>query len=83
MFLQHPPGYSSYIKEATYAPSLFLDIREWLSLELIAEMNEKIHGFSMERSSANPDIDKKDNCPTGGEGVKHKDELIFCASISP
>ncbi|MFC0264380.1 transposase [Fontibacter flavus] len=82
MYLQYFLGYSFYTKEAPFDPSLFVDIRKRLSEELIAEMNEKIHGFSMERSSPNPDKDKKDNGPRGGE-VSHKGEVIFDATVCP
>lgn len=54
MYLQYFLGYSSYTREAPFDPSLFVDIRKRLSQELIAEMNEKIHGFSMERPSSSP-----------------------------
>lgn len=83
MYLQYFLGYSSYTKEAPFDPSLFVDIRKRLSEELIAEMNEKIHGFSMERSSANQDKEKKDNDPPEEEGLNHKGEVIFDATVCP
>ncbi|MCH7411694.1 transposase [Belliella sp. DSM 111904] len=83
MYLQYFLGYSSYTKEAPFDPSLFVDIRKRLSEELIAEMNEKIHGFSMERSASNLDKEKKDNGPSGGEGVSHKGEVMFDATVCP
>lgn len=50
MYLQYFLGYSSYIKEPPFDASLFVDIRKRLGQELIAEMNERIHGFSMEKA---------------------------------
>jgi hypothetical protein len=83
MYLQYFLGYSSYTKEAPFDPSLFVDIRKRLSEELIAEMNEKIHGFSMERSSANSGNEKRGNDPPGGEGESHRGEVIFDATVCP
>lgn len=83
MYLQYFLGYSSYTKEAPFDPSLFVDIRKRLSEELIAEMNEKIHGFSMERSSSRPAKEKKDDDLPGGEGGSHRGEVIFDATVCP
>ncbi|WP_339903369.1 transposase [uncultured Cyclobacterium sp.] len=70
MYLQYFLGYSSYIKEAPFDPSLFVDIRKRLGQQLIEEMNEKIHGFSMERSAKKKEKiqrkKKNDNDPPGG-----------------
>jgi hypothetical protein len=50
MYLQYFLGYSSYIKEAPFDASLFVDIRKRLGEELIAEMNEKILEFSKDKT---------------------------------
>lgn len=42
MYLQYFLGYSSYIKEAPFDASLFVDIRKRLGQELISEMNDKL-----------------------------------------
>lgn len=83
MYLQYFLGYSSYTKEAPFDPSLFVDIRKRLSHELIAEMNKKIHGFSMERSFASPAKERKDDAPPDGEGGSHRGEVIFDATVCP
>lgn len=81
MYLQYFLGYSSYTREAPFDPSLFVDIRKRLSQELIAEMNEKIHGFSMERPSSSPKKERKEDEPRSGED--HKGAVIFDATVCP
>jgi IS5 family transposase len=44
-------GYSSYIKEAPFDASLFVDIRKRLGEELISEMNDKILKFSGDKTA--------------------------------
>lgn len=82
MYLQYFLGYSSYRKEAPFDPSLFVDIRKRLSQELIAEMNEKIHGFSMVRTGATKEKKDDDGADDGG-AVSHKGEVIFDATVCP
>ena len=54
MYLQYFIGYSSYIKAPPFDASLFVDIRKRLGQELLSEMNELIHGFSLKKApSAN------------------------------
>lgn len=71
MYLQYFLGYSSYIKTAPFDPSLFVDIRRRLGQELIAEMNGRIYGFSMEKASLKDKKPKKgnknDDGPPAGE----------------
>ena len=50
MYLQYFLGYSSYIKEAPFDASLFVDIRKRLGEELISEMNDKILEFSRDKT---------------------------------
>jgi hypothetical protein len=50
MYLQYFLGYSSYIKRPPFDASLFVDIRKRLGDELIAEMNDKIHEFSQDKT---------------------------------
>ncbi|WP_339924346.1 hypothetical protein [uncultured Cyclobacterium sp.] len=47
--MQYFLGYSSYIKEPPFDPSLFVDIRKGLGHQFLGDMNEMIHEFSMER----------------------------------
>lgn len=83
MYLQYFLRYSFYIKEAPFDPSLFVDIRKRLSEELIVEMNDKIHGFSMERSSFRPAKEKKNDDLPGGDDGSHRGEVIFDATVCP
>lgn len=86
MYLQYFLGYSSYIKDPPFDPSLFVDIRKRLGQQLIEEMNEKIHGFSMERSAKKQEkIQRKknnDNDPPGGASG-NKGEVIYDATVCP
>lgn len=86
MYLQYFLGYSSYIKEVPFDPSLFVDIRKRLGQELIAEMNERIYGFSMDKESQKGKKTKKDNKdnkdPADGE-PKNKGEVIYDATVCP
>lgn len=86
MYLQYFLGYSSYIKEPPFDPSLFVDIRRRLGQELIAEMNERIYGFSMDKGSkkgtktdktGKKDKDPADELPT------NKGEVIYDATVCP
>lgn len=86
MYLQYFLGYSSYTGEPPFDPSLFVDIRKRLSQELIGEMNEKIHGFSMKKSSR-----KDAGKPDGGGGgpdvpdpeTGNKGEVTYDATACP
>lgn len=78
MYLQYFLGYSSYLKEPPFDASLFVDIRKRLGQELIAQMNERIHGFSMERASRKSK--KPDN---NEEGPDNKGEVIYDATACP
>jgi transposase, IS5 family len=83
MYLQYFLGYSSYIAEPPFDASLFVDIRKRLGQELIGEMNEKIHGFSMEKEVKKSKEDKKESDdPPNGE-VQNKGEVIFDATACP
>lgn len=83
MYLQYFLGYSSYIKEPPFDASLFVDIRKRLGQELVTEMNERIHGFSMERASKKSDKRKKGkDGPPEGES-KNKGEVIYDATVCP
>jgi hypothetical protein len=42
MYLQYFLGYSSFTTEAPFSPSLFVEIRERLSMDLLGEINEAI-----------------------------------------
>jgi hypothetical protein len=86
MYLQYFLGYSSYIKEPPFDPSLFVDIRKRLGHQLLGEMNEKIHEFSMERSTKKEEknIRKKnsDDDPADGD-PENKGNVIYDATVCP
>ena len=84
MYLQYFLGYSSYIKEPPFDASLFVDIRKRLGEELIADMNERIHGFSMEKKppSKKTKSDKKDPSPPEGDS-NNKGEVLYDATACP
>lgn len=50
MYLQYFLGYSSYIKRPPFDASLFVEIRKRMGNELLAEMNDKIHEFSQDKT---------------------------------
>jgi hypothetical protein len=86
MYLQYFMGYSSYIKVAPFDPSLFVDIRKRLGQELIAEMNERIYGFSMDKGSRKgkkDDKNNKGNKDPAGDKPKNKGEVIYDATVCP
>lgn len=83
MYLQYFLGYSSYIKESPFDPSLFVDIRRRLSQELIAEMNERIYGFSMKKSSVKVKKGQKNNQDSSDDEPKNKGEVIYDATVCP
>lgn len=75
MYLQYFLGYSSYIKEAPFDASLFVDIRKRLGQELIEEMNERIHGFSMERAAKKEEKNRgKKNSGDGPAGRRTREQ---------
>lgn len=88
MYLQYFIGYSSYIIEPPFDASLFVDIRKRLDQELVAQMNERIYGFSMERAAKKDDANicgkkkKRDDPPPDGE-TKNKGEVIYDATVCP
>jgi len=67
MFMQFFLGYSSFTNEAPFSPSLFVSIRERLSLSVINEINDIViaHGFEMV-------IDQKETTPPGNEPEEQK-----------
>ncbi len=82
-YLQYFLGYSSFNKQPPFDASLFVDIRKRLGQELIAEMNQKIHGFYLERTAVKKEKSHKDDDepPPGTDG--NKVEVIYDASVCP
>lgn len=84
MYLQYFLGYSSYIKEAPFDPSLFVDIRKRLGKELIAEMNEKIYGFSMGKDPGKKKTSGQDKDGLSKEGGDdNKGTVLYDATACP
>lgn len=86
MYLQYFLGYSSYIKEPPFDPSLFVDIRKRLGHQLLGEMNEKIHEFSMERSAKKEEKNTRkknsgDDTPDGDP--ENRGNVIYDATVCP
>ena len=88
MYLQFFLGYSSYTKEPPFDASLFVGIRKRLGQELVAKMNERIYGFSMEKAAKKDKADiggkkkSRDDPPPGGE-TENKGEVIYDATVCP
>lgn len=67
MFMQYFLGYSSFTNEEPFSPTLFVEIRERLSLELLSKINDVIAVLCIEqeevanhkKQSASSDKDKK------------------------
>jgi transposase, IS5 family len=56
MYMQYFLGYSSFSKDPPFDPSLFVEIRNRLNLELLSEMNQRIYGFHMEKTQKQPAV---------------------------
>lgn len=82
MYLQYFLGYSSYIKQPPFDASLFVDIRKRLGEELIAEMNQKILGFSMDRTVKRKNKNGKDSDGADRQD-NNKGEVIYDATACP
>lgn len=83
MYLQYFLGYSSYVKEPPFDASLFVDIRKRLNQELLAQMNERIHAFSIEKASLRNKKGGKDKDKPQGGKPANKGEVICDATASP
>lgn len=83
MYLQYFLGYSSYIKEPPFDASLFVDIRKRLGQELLAEMNERIHGFSLKKASSGKTKNKKPQKDDTGDNPDNKGEVLYDATACP
>ncbi len=82
MYLQYFLGYSSYVRQPPFDASLFVDIRKRLGEELIAEMNQKILGFSMDRTVKRNNKNGKDS-DGADQQDNNKGEVIYDATACP
>lgn len=75
MYMQYFLGYSSYTSEAPFSPSLFVEIRERLNFEFLAEINELIVvNFIREQSTKN---EEENQIPPNGSGGGIQNENNF------
>ena len=51
MFMQYFLGYSSFTNEAPFSPTLFVEIRERLSLDLLSKINDVIAVLSLQKEA--------------------------------
>lgn len=61
VFMQYFLGYSTFTNEAPFDPSLFVDIRQRLSLEVMSRINELIIAHHFDNVAANKNDDQKQN----------------------
>jgi IS5 family transposase len=78
VFMQYFLGYASFTNEAPFSPSLFVEIRERLSLEIVNSISDIIvaHGFELEQKNNPSSKEKNDDdslCKTNKE-VKNDSE---------
>jgi len=55
MFMQYFLGYSSFTNEAPFSPTLFVEIRERLSLDLLSKINDVIAVLSIQKETEQTD----------------------------
>jgi hypothetical protein len=63
VFMQYFLGYSSFTNEAPFSPSLFVAIRERLSLDIINSINDIVIAHHFETSQQQPSENTKDEPP--------------------
>ena len=87
VFLQYFLGYSSFTNEAPFVASLFVEIRERLSLDILSSISDIVVAHSFEKTSETPDVDlvKDDkgitpdppsDIGTSGDGTPQEDSPI-------
>jgi len=66
VFLQYFLGYSSFTNEAPFVASLFVEIRERLSLDILSNISDIVVAHSFEKATETPvsDLPKNDNSDT-------------------
>lgn len=94
MFMQYFIGYSSFTNEPPFDPSLFVDIRERLNIEIMTAISEQVmkhHTESMfpeqkemesSKAEAHRSENNQQNNNNQGE-VTHKGSLIMDATVAP
>jgi transposase, IS5 family len=74
VFMQYFLGYSSFTNDAPFSPSLFVEIRERLSLEVINSINDIIVANSFEKSIEKNEDDNKQDDTDSNSGTATKQE---------
>jgi len=96
MYMQYFLGYSSYTNEPPFDASLFVDIRERLSLSITTAISEIIMAHHIDKVQPNVqkakkgedpdseiDVHGKDEKKTSQHEVSHKGTLLMDATVSP
>jgi len=76
IYMQFFLGYSGFLKEPPFDPSLFVEIRKRMGDDLITEMNLRILKLS------EPKQDEKAD-DGGSSGITHKGDLLMDATATP
>ena len=81
MFMQYFLGYSSFTNEAPFSPTLFVEIRERLSMELLSKINDVIAVLSIEKEAAKIEQDQQliqnnTRTPAPGEPVENENDKV-------
>lgn len=93
MFMQYFLGYSSFTNEPPFDPSLFVDIRKRLNLEVMSAISEIVIAYHFDKIFPhNSTVDEKptdensneDNPPPSSTNmITHKGSLLMDATVSP
>jgi transposase, IS5 family len=89
MFMQYFLGYSSFTNEEPFSATLFVEIRERLSLEILSKINDVIAVLCIEKEEVLEDKKKsvssgKDNKPSGDPPVGgNQDSSKFVTKAPP
>jgi IS5 family transposase len=80
VFMQYFPGYASFTNEAPFSPSLFVEIRERLSLAIVNSISDIViaHGFELEQKNnpSSKEKNKNDDVPKAYNEVKNEAEKL-------
>jgi hypothetical protein len=78
--MQYLPGYASFTNEAPFSPSLFVEIRERLSLAIVNSISDIViaHGFELKQKNnpSSKEKNKNDDVPKAYNEVKNEAEKL-------
>ena len=88
MFMQYFLGYSSFTNEPPFDASLFVDIRERLSLAVLNSISELVIAHHIDKVQPNQDIKDKDDSNLNSkiqsdEVITHQGSLLMDATVAP